>query len=92
MKKTILILGLSAIFLQACSYHAVIDTSGRSGTFNESRAENLTNDMLLCDKLAKENSNMFNNIGHWILSPEMDTRYRHIYKTCLNNRGHSILY
>ena len=92
MKKTILILGLSAIVLQACSYHAVIDTSGRSGTFNESRAENLTNDMLLCDKLAKENSNMFNNIGHWILSPEMDTRYRHIYKTCLNNRGHSILY
>ena len=39
MKKTILLCGLLATLLQACSYKPLVDSSGRSGTFDISKAE-----------------------------------------------------
>ena len=91
MKKTILLCGLLATLLQACSYKPIIDTAGRSGTFDNSRAENITNDLILCEKLAKDNTNFFINIGHWVLSPTMDTRYESLMRKCVSQRGHSVL-
>jgi hypothetical protein len=35
----------------------IIDTAGRSGTFNNSTAENITNDIILCEQLADKNTN-----------------------------------
>ena len=57
MKKTILTVGLLCTLLNACSYRPIIDSNGRSGTFNNSTAENITNDIILCQELAKENTN-----------------------------------
>ena len=64
---------------------------GRSGTFDESRAERISDDIILCQELAKTNTTFFGNINHWILSPKAETQYKHMVKTCLNGRGHSLL-
>lgn len=87
MKKMLCVL----ILLQACVYKPVVDTSGRSGTFNEPRAEELTNDLQHCEYIAKKNSNFVSNILHWSMSPTMDTKYESLTRKCLANRGHSIL-
>ena len=91
MKKILLIATL-VCSLNACStYKPVIDTVGRSGTFDESRAERISDDIILCQELAKTNTTFLSNINHWILSPKAETQYEHIVKTCINNRGHSLL-
>ena len=91
MKKTILITMLSLTLLQACSYKPIIDTAGRSGTFNEDKAKEITNDIQHCKYLAKENTNFISNITYWTLSPTMDTKYESIMRKCLDKRGHSVL-
>ncbi len=82
---------LSMTLLQACSYKPIIDTAGRSGTFDSDRANLITDDQLHCKTLAKDNTNFVSNILYWSLSPTMDTKYRSIVRKCLTQRGHSIL-
>ena len=54
MKKMILTLAISCTLLSACaSYKPLIDTSGRSGTFNTDQAKEITNDTQHCKTLAK---------------------------------------
>ena len=89
MKKLFFILIFS--ILTSCSYKPVIDTAGRSGTFSENKAHEITNDIQHCKKLAKNNTSFLSNIIYWIGSVEADTEYQAIYRKCLNNRGHSIL-
>jgi hypothetical protein len=91
MKKTILLCGLCILLLQNCSYKPIIDTAGRSGTFDSDRANLITDDQLHCKTLAKDNTNFVSNILYWSLSPTMDTKYRSIVRKCLTQRGHSIL-
>ena len=91
MKKIILFTMVSLTLLQACSYKPIIDTAGRSGTFNEDKAKEITNDIQHCKLLAKENSNFISNITYWTLSPTMDTKYESIMRKCLDKRGHSVL-
>ena len=91
MKKTILLCGLLATLLQACSYKPLVDSSGRSGTFDISKAEEITNDTQHCKTLAKDNSNFVSNILYWSVSPTLDTKYESIVRKCLTQRGHSIL-
>ena len=52
MKKMLCVI----ILLQACVYKPVVDTAGRSGTFDKSKSEELTNDLQHCKTLAKENT------------------------------------
>ena len=89
--KTILLCGLLATLLQGCSYKPIIDTAGRSGTFDSDRANLITDDQLHCKTLAKDNTNFVSNILYWSLSPTMDTKYESIVRKCLTQRGHSIL-
>jgi hypothetical protein len=89
--KTILLLMLSMTLLQACSYKPIIDTAGRSGTFDSDRANLITDDQLHCKTLAKDNTNFVSNILYWSLSPTMDTKYESIVRKCLTKRGHSVL-
>lgn len=91
MKKTILLCGLCILLLQNCAYKPIIDTAGRSGTFDSDRANLITDDQLHCKTLAKDNTNFVSNILYWSLSPTMDTKYRSIVRKCLTQRGHSIL-
>ena len=92
MKKTILTLGLLCTLLNACAkYDPLIDTAGRSGTFNSDQAKEITNDTQHCDKLAKDNTNFISNITFWALNQNMDTKYESIMRKCLSKRGHSVL-
>ena len=91
MKKTILTLAISCTLLSACAYKPIIDSNGRSGTFDKSKAENVTNDKILCRKLAKDNTSFVGNIVYWSLSPTMDTKKESLIRKCLTNRGHSVL-
>ena len=91
MKKTILTLGLLCTLLNACAYKPIIDTAGRSGTFNTDQAKEITNDEMHCEKLAKDNTNFISNITFWALNQNMDTKYESIMRKCLTKRGHSVL-
>ena len=91
MKKTILTLGLLCTLLNACAYKPIIDTAGRSGTFDSDKAKEITNDMQHCKTLAKENTTFVGNIVYWSLSPTMDTKKESLTRKCLTNRGHSVL-
>lgn len=88
--------------LAGCAYNPVIDTAGRSGTFNQSTAQNVTNDIILCKKLAQDNTNSFvesYKVAHnwWLrpqtlwLMPKLEYKEKKLVKNCLTNRGHSVL-
>ena len=90
--KNILLVAILVCFLNGCAkYQPVVDSVGRSGTFDESRAEQITDDIIMCEQVAKTNTTFLGNINHWILSPKAETQYKHIVKTCLLGRGHSLL-
>ena len=91
MKKTILTLAISCTLLSACAYKPLIDTAGRSGTFDTDQAKEITNDMQHCKTLAKDNTSFVGNIVYWSLSPTMDTKKESLIRKCLTNRGHSVL-
>ena len=90
MKNLLLVLALT-IIISACSYKPVIDTAGKSGTFNEDRAKEITNDKQHCKQIARENSNLVSNFSFWFMSPQAETKYTSLYRKCLINRGHSVL-
>ena len=91
MKKMILTIAISCTLLSACTYRPIIDTAGRSGTFNEDKAREITNDTQHCQTIAKENSTFVGNILYWSMSPTLDTKYESIMRKCLSLRGHAIL-
>ena len=91
MKKTILTLGIVCTLLNACAYKPIIDTAGRSGTFDTDQAKEITNDTQHCQTIAKDNTNFISNILYWSVSPTMDTKYESIMRKCLTLRGHAIL-
>jgi hypothetical protein len=53
----------------------IIDSNGRSGTFNNSTAENITNDLILCEELADKNTNeiveSYKVVHNWYLRPKL---------------------
>ena len=52
--RKILLLGLMLLVTNCSTYNPVVDTLGRSGTYNEDRAREITNDLQHCKTLAKE--------------------------------------
>lgn len=90
------------IVLTNCAYNPVVDSVGRSGTFNISKSDNITNDIILCKKVASDNVSYpvdvikfgfkkYVEIGTLglIKADEMETTK--VTRKCLNNRGHSVL-
>ena len=52
------------LMITSCSYQdPVIDTAGRSGTFDESKADQITNDLHHCKMIAKENTKVIVHEG-----------------------------
>ena len=100
--KTLLLIMLSLSLLQACSYKPIIDSNGRSGTFNNSTAENITNDIILCQELAKENTNQlvesYKVVHNWYLRPgvlwlmpKAEYTNNKLVRNCLKGRGHNVI-
>ena len=89
--KNILLLAILVAFLNGCaSYQPIIDTKGNS-KFETSNADEISNDKILCEKLAKNNTTFFGNINFWITSPKAETQYTDIYRKCLVGRNHQVL-
>tara|TARA_A100001388_G_scaffold275340_1_gene260685 strand:+ start:310 stop:591 length:282 start_codon:yes stop_codon:yes gene_type:complete len=92
MKKMYFMTILLCSLLNACAkYEPLVDTVGRSGTFDKSRAEQITDDKIMCAKLAEDNTSFLGNIIFWVESPKAETEYEHIVKTCMEGRGHALL-
>jgi len=101
--KNILLIAIFVCLLQACSYRPIIDTAGRSSaSFNESQAKEITNDIMICQNLAKENTNSlvesYKVVHNWYLRPSVlwlmpkaEYTNKKLVKNCLTNRGHSVL-
>jgi hypothetical protein len=91
MKKKILLVTILVGFLNGCaSYQPIIDTKGKS-KFETSNASDISNDIILCEQLAKNNTTFASNLGFWILSPKAETQYTDIYRKCLLGRNHQVL-
>ena len=100
--KKILLCGLLATLLQACSYKPIIDTAGRSGTFNQDRANLITDDIVICEKLAEDNTNQlfesYKVVHNWYirpqtlwLMPKAEYTRQKLIRNCLKGRGHAII-
>ena len=78
--------------LTSCaSYKPLVDTAGRSGTFDEDKAKEISNDLQHCKQMVKDNISITSNISFWLMSPTAQTQYQDIYRKCMINRGHIVL-
>ena len=100
MKKLAII--VTALALTNCAYKPVIDTAGRSGTYNEDKAREITNDIQHCDKLAKDHVNQLSDYiaqagntyvswGTLGLIPKRELKTHRVTRKCLEGRGHSVI-
>ena len=100
--KRYFLLAVFLTLLQACAYKPVIDSKGRSGTFDKSNAEELTNDRIICNQIVKENVNLTYDYSKfaWKKYIEIATiglikadelKAKKIKRNCLKGRGHSTL-
>ncbi len=88
----LIFLTLFITLLTSCaSYKPLVDTAGRSGTFDDDKAKEISNDLQHCKQMAKDNTNITSNISFWLMSPTAQTQYEDIYRKCMINRGHSVL-
>ena len=90
MKKVMGVIVFCTLLNACASYTPIVDTKGKA-RFETSNATELSNDKILCAKLAKNNSSFLSNIGFWIASPEADTQYTDIYRKCMVGRNHQVL-
>ena len=100
--KRYFLLAVFLTLLQACVPKMVIDTKGRSGTFDYSRAEDLTNDKIICQQLVKDNVNLvfdytrfaftkYVEIGTIGLIKSDELQSKKIYRNCLKGRNHNVI-
>ena len=100
--KTLLSLILILTISNCSTYTPLVDSVGRSGTFNEIKADRITDDIILCTSLADKHITTSMEIQNFIIlnilrpaslgvvSVPEDTKKNYIRK-CLHNRGHSLL-
>ena len=91
------------LMITSCTYQdPVIDTAGKSGTFDESRADQITNDLQHCKTIAKENTNnvlegfkvvhnLYIRPSLFFLPDKMDYSYERMVNKCMTLRGHAVL-
>jgi hypothetical protein len=102
MKKMYLMTILVCTLLNGCAYNPIIDTAGKSGTFTEDKANQITNDIILCEQLAEKHTNdlveSYKVVHNWYLRPstlwlmpKAEYTNQKLVKNCLTNRGHSVL-
>lgn len=101
--KLLISVSIFYALLSGCTHYSpVIDTKGRSGTYDISRSDEITDDLITCKSLSKENTNMLMESGKYVwnfyfrpatlwLSPKAEYDYNKIYKNCLTGRGHNVI-
>ena len=90
------------VLLTNCAYNPKIDTAGRSGTFPEAKAVEITNDIQHCKQFADENTfRLYDNVNwawgqYWHIGtlgiiPARESKYKQRVQKCLEGRGHSVV-
>ena len=88
--------------LNACVPNVVVHTGGRSGTFDESTAVNITADLHDCNTIVKENVNLtwdyskfafakYIEIGTVGLIKAQEPKAKKIKRNCMTSLGHAVL-
>tara|TARA_E500000318_G_scaffold111512_2_gene130382 strand:- start:73 stop:390 length:318 start_codon:yes stop_codon:yes gene_type:complete len=96
------ILLVTVVALSGCSYQPIIDTGGRSGTYPENKAAEITNDVQHCKQLADEHTvtsiDQVQTAMNWYVStatlgmiPRKESTYKKRVRRCLEGRGHSVI-
>jgi len=100
--KTLLGLILILTISNCSTYKVVVDTAGRSGTFPHAKAEQITDDTILCTKFAENTLSDSQEFQAWIIdnilrpaslgvvSKAEDTKKNYI-KKCLAGRNHNVI-
>jgi len=102
MKKMIMLIGLSITLLQGCVPNMVVHTGGKSGTFNESTAKNITSDRLDCNDIVRKNVIQTYDYGKFAMSKYWEivtlglikageTKSKTMKRKCLESLGHAVL-
>ena len=80
MSKAFIVSVVLGLLTSCASYKPIVDTAGRSGTFDEDKAKEISNDLQHCKQLAKDNTSVMSNISFWFLSPTAQTpvSYTHL--------------
>ena len=101
MKKLIL-LSLVLSLTSCATYTPIVDSVGRSGTFNEIKADRITDDIILCTSLADKHITTSMEIQNFVIlnilrpaslgvvSVPEDTKRNYI-KNCLKGRNHNVI-
>lgn len=103
MVKRICQLGILLTLLNGCVPNIVVDSKGRSGTFDKSRAEEITDDKFTCVDIVKDNVNLpldyitygvskyveFATLG--IVKGKKELKSKSYNRNCLKGRGHSTI-
>ena len=93
---------ITVILLAGCSYTPKIDTVGRSGTFPDTQAERLTDDIQICKQYADEHTfRLYDTLNqgwgayfHFAtlgIVPKRESKYKQRVNQCLRGRGHSVI-
>jgi len=102
MRTQLPIIMIMLILLTGCSYTPKIDTVGRSGTFPDTQAERLTNDIQICKRYADEHTfRLYDTLNqgwgayfHYAtlgIVPKRESAYKRRVDQCLRGRGHSVI-
>jgi hypothetical protein len=103
MKKRIVVVGILLTLLQGCVPNIVVDSKGRSGTFDKSRADEITDDKFTCIDIVKDNVNLpfdyitygvskyfeFATLG--IVKGKSELKSKTYNRNCLKGRGHATI-
>ena len=101
MTKTMIMI-TAMVMLTNCAYNPKIDTAGRSGTFPDAKAAEITNDIQHCQQFAKENTFRLYDTLNWGwgqyfhiatlgIVPAREMKYKSRVQKCLEGRGHSVI-
>ena len=102
MRKMMIVMVASLTLLQGCAKNLVVDTKGRSGTFNKSTANELTDDRIICNQIVKENVNIvidntkyaykkYFEVATFGILKAPERKSTTINRNCLTKRGHAVL-
>ena len=97
-----LAIAMAMMVTVGCAYNPAIDTAGRSGTFSDARAQEITNDRQHCNQLAAQHTfrpldeaqqitNAYINFVTLGIVPKRKKLYDARVAQCLKGRGHSVI-
>jgi len=102
MRKMIIVIATSLTLLQGCVPNMVVHTGGRSGTFNESTAKNLTANINDCNDIVNKNVIQTLDYSKYVMRKYWEAvslglikagepKSKTMKRKCLETLGHAVL-